>query len=81
MKTAISVPDETFRLATERAAALGVSRSELFSRAVKRYLDQLDAESLTDRIDFAIDLAGDDEATGLAVVAGRRTLGADAEGW
>jgi hypothetical protein len=57
VKTAISIPDETFARAERQAAVLGVSRSEFFTRAVRRYLEQLDAESLTDRINVAVDLA------------------------
>ena len=38
MKTAISVPDETFAQATRQAAELGISRSEFFARAARRYL-------------------------------------------
>ena len=38
VKTAISVPDETFEQATRQAAELGISRSEFFARAARRYL-------------------------------------------
>ncbi len=72
MKTAISIPDETFERAERRAALLGLSRSEFFSRAAQRYLEQLDAESLTERIDAALDLLGGDESAVGAVAAGRR---------
>jgi metal-responsive CopG/Arc/MetJ family transcriptional regulator len=54
MKTAISVPDETFRRVDERAAALGMSRSEFFARAAERYLSALDAESRVEAIDAAL---------------------------
>jgi metal-responsive CopG/Arc/MetJ family transcriptional regulator len=71
VKTAISIPDETFQAATKRAADLGMSRSEFFTRAAQRYLEQLDQESLTGRIDAALDaVCGDDSA----VAAGRRRL-------
>jgi metal-responsive CopG/Arc/MetJ family transcriptional regulator len=56
VKTAISMPDETFARAEEQAAALGLSRSEFFTRAVRRYLDELEAGSLTGRIDRAVDI-------------------------
>ena len=81
MKTAISIPDETFRQAEQRAATLGMSRSEFFTRAAQRYLAQLDAESLTDRIDAALDAIGTDQAAAAAVGAGRRRLAADDEAW
>jgi hypothetical protein len=72
VKTAISIPDETFARAEEHAAALGVSRSEFFTRAVRRYIDHLDAGSLTGRIDVAIDAAWPEGVTFDAVAYGRR---------
>ncbi|MEA9985452.1 MULTISPECIES: ribbon-helix-helix protein, CopG family [Subtercola] len=54
MKTAISVPDETFHRVDQRAAELHMNRSEFFSRAAERYLDALDALSLTREIDAAV---------------------------
>jgi metal-responsive CopG/Arc/MetJ family transcriptional regulator len=74
MKTAISVPDETFQRATERAEQLGISRSEFFATAAKRYLKDLDRESLTARIDQALDLVGEDPDTSSATEAGRSRL-------
>jgi metal-responsive CopG/Arc/MetJ family transcriptional regulator len=81
MKTAISIPDETFQRVERRAAALGMSRSEFFVCAAQHYLDQLDAESLTDRINAALELAGDDDTSRAAVDAGRRRLAADEDEW
>lgn len=81
MKTAISIPDETFERADRQAAALGVSRSELFTTAVQLYLDQLDEDSLTDRINAALDLAGVDKSSDAAAAAGRRTLAAIEDDW
>ena len=58
-----------------------MSRSEFFSRAAANYLDELDAKSLTARLDAALDLIGEtDEWTELAVDAGRRVLG-DTDEW
>lgn len=74
MKTAISVPDETFDRATRRARELGMSRSEFFATAAVRYLAELDRASLTGRIDEALSLAGKDEDSAAAVCAGRRQL-------
>jgi hypothetical protein len=80
MKTAISVPDETFEKASRRAHDLGMSRSEFFSRAAARYLDELDAESVTRQIDLAVAAQADqDDSAADAVVVGRRVL-ADASG-
>lgn len=78
MKTAISLPDATFERATQRAAELGMSRSEFFARAAEQYLRQLDDASLTTQIDEILDRTGDDESAAAAVTAGRRTLAAAA---
>jgi metal-responsive CopG/Arc/MetJ family transcriptional regulator len=81
MKTAISVPDDTFEEVERRATALGMSRSEFFTRAAQRYLEQLDAQSLAARIDAAIELVGIDTSAQAAVIAGRRRLAADDDEW
>ena len=81
MKTAISLPDDTFDRASRRAKALGMSRSEFFARAAVNYMDELDAKSLTARMDAALHVIGEtDESTDLAVNAGRRVLG-DSDEW
>jgi metal-responsive CopG/Arc/MetJ family transcriptional regulator len=75
MKTAISLPDETFDRVSRRASDLGMSRSEFFTRAAQRYLDELDAQSLTGQIDGALErLRGTDEAEAAAVAVGHRVL-------
>ena len=74
MKTAISIPDETFKRVTQSAQELGMSRSEFFTRAVVAYLDELDAKSLTAQINAALDLIGEDEDSQLVVEASKRRL-------
>jgi metal-responsive CopG/Arc/MetJ family transcriptional regulator len=54
MKTAISLPDETFARVEEAAKRLGVSRSEFFARAAERWLDDLEDDETTDAIDRAL---------------------------
>lgn len=54
MKTAISLPDETFHRADRAAKLLGVSRSEFFARAAERWLNALDDEGTTEAIDRAL---------------------------
>ncbi len=76
MKTAISVPDETFQQAARQAEEMGISRSEFFTRAARRYLDDLAARSLTRQIDDALGAAGPDNSAALATAAGRRRLAA-----
>jgi metal-responsive CopG/Arc/MetJ family transcriptional regulator len=77
MKTAISVPDEIFEQAAGQAAELGISRSEFFARAARRYLDELAAQSLTSQINQALQAAGDDDTGAEAATAGRRLLTSD----
>src|SRR5262245_29018863 len=80
MKTAISVPDDTFYEAERHAATLGMSRPEFFTTAARHYMGELDAQSLTTRIDAALALSGADESSQAAVRAGRRVL-ADGDDW
>ena len=82
MKTAISLPDEVFRRATDRAAQLGMSRSELFARAATDYLDKLDSETLTQQVNDALDIVdADDGASQDAVSRGRLPLESGAGEW
>ncbi len=82
VKTAISVPDETFDRVCRRAVALGMSRSEFFARAAQRFLDELDAESLTGQIDTALQsIDAPDESQETAVAVGRRVLSAASDDW
>jgi metal-responsive CopG/Arc/MetJ family transcriptional regulator len=82
MKTAISLPDETFDRVSRRASDLGMSRSEFFARAAQRYLDELDAQSLTGQIDSALErVRGTDEAEAGAVAVGHRVLDAVDDEW
>ncbi len=75
MKTAISVPDDTFERATRRARDLGLSRSEFFARAANRYLEELDARSVTAQIDAAAkQVGGFDESSAVAVESGHQVL-------
>lgn len=51
MKTAVSLPDEVFDQAEDMAKTLKVSRSELYSRALKEFL----ARHAPDRVTEALD--------------------------
>jgi metal-responsive CopG/Arc/MetJ family transcriptional regulator len=81
MKTAISIPDETFEEAERHAGALGMSRSEFFTVAARHYIDELDAQSLTARIDAIIDLVGEDDSSRVAVDVSRRMLADGVDEW
>jgi metal-responsive CopG/Arc/MetJ family transcriptional regulator len=54
VKTAISIPDETFRRVDAAARRLQVSRSEFFVRAAERWLASLEADSTTQAINRAL---------------------------
>ena len=70
MKTAISVPDDTFRRVDDAAKRLGVSRSEFFARAAERWLESLDDDGTTEAINRAIaGLDADHQFTDAAAAA------------
>ena len=72
--------DQRSEKASRRAHDLGMSRSEFFSRAAARYLEELDAESVTRQIDLAVAAqAEQDDSASDAVAVGYRVL-ADASG-
>jgi antitoxin MazE6 len=50
MKTAISIPDSIFRKAEELSEHLGVSRSALFTRAIKDLIDRYQDERITEQL-------------------------------
>ena len=59
MKTAISIPDETFDAAEELAHRLGLSRSELYARAVADFVERQRRDDVTARLNEVY--ANDDE--------------------
>ncbi|MBI4950529.1 MAG: ribbon-helix-helix protein, CopG family [Myxococcales bacterium] len=75
MKTAISIPDETFRRAERHAKRLGISRSELFTRAVERLLSEEQARDVRASYDraFGVD-DGSDTTAEFRRQAARQTL-------
>ena len=51
MKTAISLPDEIFHSADQLAKRLGMSRSELYSKAVSIFISTHKNEAVTEALD------------------------------
>lgn len=51
MKTAISIPDDLFDAGERTAERLGVSRSALYRRALRRLLADLDDDAVTAGLD------------------------------
>jgi metal-responsive CopG/Arc/MetJ family transcriptional regulator len=64
MKTAISLPDDLFDAADVLAAELGVSRSELYARAVEEFVAKHRHLDITDRLNavYAAEPSGMDPA-------------------
>ena len=50
MKTAVSVPDELFRMAELAARNLKVSRSSLYATAISEFLSRRQAGAVTERL-------------------------------
>jgi hypothetical protein len=50
MKTAVSIPDPVFRSAEKLAARLGVSRSELYAKALAAMVERHSEEIVTSRL-------------------------------
>ncbi len=67
------MPDETFQAAEEVARKLGLSRSELYVRPVKHYLQTLDDEAFTEPLNHVYD-GMDSELNPALNAAARRTL-------
>ena len=77
MKTAVSVPDATFRRADVAARRLGLSRSELYVRALEAFLGPPTDDEITARFD---ELYGElPEVLDPVLVAAQR--GAIGDGW
>ena len=51
MKTAISIPDRLFEAADRLARRLGISRSELYSKAVSQFIDENHSQGVRERLD------------------------------
>ena len=52
MKTAISVPDQTFQAAEILAQRLGMSRSELYSSALHQFLREHKNQGITENLNL-----------------------------
>lgn len=50
MKTVISIPDALFKSAEQLAARLGVSRSELYQKALLHFLESQDDAAITEQL-------------------------------
>lgn len=51
VKTAVSIPDSIFESAESFARRRGMTRSELYAKALDAYLEEHKAEGITERLD------------------------------
>ncbi|HEY5875147.1 MAG TPA: ribbon-helix-helix protein, CopG family [Ilumatobacteraceae bacterium] len=73
MKTAVSIPDPLFAAADELARRLGISRSELYARALAREVASESEDSITARLD-AVYAETDPSLDPLVAAAQHRSL-------
>ena len=73
MKTAISIPDPIFKKAERIARKLGISRSELYARAVSQLIEAYDSDDITGRLDAVYMDASSDLDPALADLQSRTT--------
>jgi predicted O-methyltransferase YrrM len=79
VKTAISVPDEIFAQAERAAKRLGLSRSELFTRAVQAFLATRSDENITKSYDAAFGDAAESDVDAFRDATRRALLGVEWE--
>ncbi|MCC6197956.1 MAG: ribbon-helix-helix domain-containing protein [Burkholderiales bacterium] len=62
MRTAISIPEDVFRSAEELAERLGISRSELYSKAVSQLVAKHRDATVTARLNDVYGPGGEDSS-------------------
>lgn len=50
METVVTIPDDVFRRAEELAAALGLSRNEVYAAALAEFIRERQEERITERL-------------------------------
>jgi metal-responsive CopG/Arc/MetJ family transcriptional regulator len=78
MKTAISIPDPLFEAAEQFAHDNGLSRSELFARAVQLYLQTYQYHGITDALN---QVYADESSTLDPALAAAQTRALPREDW
>ena len=81
MKTAISIDDRTFEAGEAWAQKLGLSRSELYVRALRQYLREQEDRAVTDKLNevYGDPASADPDTDELVRNAARRTF--ERTGW
>lgn len=73
-KTAISIPDELFKEADRAAKRLGISRSELYAKALGEFLGIRRGIAVTASYDAAFGDSGADDLADFRRTAARKVL-------
>jgi metal-responsive CopG/Arc/MetJ family transcriptional regulator len=69
MKTAVSIPDRIFRAAEQLAARWGISRSELYAKALDALVEKHSDEVITSRLNDIYGSEGEDSSLDPALAA------------
>lgn len=78
MKTAISLPDSVFQEAESLARKLGVSRSELYAKALTYYLKKHDKSHITEKLN---EIYAEEDSSVDPVMAKIQSLSIPREDW
>lgn len=73
MKVAVSIPDDVFARADLMAEELGTTRSGLYGRALKAFLQSMDRDLTSEALDAVVDEVGAGDP-GFVRQAARRRL-------
>ena len=73
MKTAVSIPNELFEVAERLARRTRKSRSRLFSDALREYVARRSPDKVTESMDHALSVVGE-ETDPFITLASRRRL-------
>lgn len=78
MKTAISIPNPLFETAEQLAKRLGISRSELYTRALATYIQTYEKSLVTQRLN---EIYGKEESTADPVLSRLQWMSLPEESW
>ena len=78
METVVSIPEEVFRQAEKIAAALGISRNELYARAIEQFIQHQQPENVTALLD---EVYSKDDSSVDPITQRLQTISLPAEKW
>jgi metal-responsive CopG/Arc/MetJ family transcriptional regulator len=74
MKTAVSIPDDVYAEAESLARRLKVSRSRLYTNALREFVSRRDPEAITESWNRVVDELGDEAIDPFVSAAAALTL-------